>query len=131
MTGRSALTREDVYRVRYHSAELGWTAARIWRELVPHVGLETVRRVIRGESHRGVGHGRTELAQHSNRLTGENRATGDTLVSGAYEAWAAHERERDAEQLAGELAEIPMTPEEEAEMAESLARLQAMIDTRE
>ena len=132
MTGRSGLTREDVYQVRYHAKELGWSAPRIWRELVPQVGLETVRRLIRGETHRGVGHGATELAGHSNRLTGETRATGQPAREGSYEQWAEGKREDEAARVADELAGIPpLTPAEEDEVAASLARLMARIDTRE
>ena len=72
------LTRAQIYAIRDRAAR-GESAPRILRELGLPVSLETVRRVIRRDTHAEIGVGSLERAFVSNRLAGESRATGDTV----------------------------------------------------
>ena len=93
---QSKFTRAEIYRIRDLAAS-GMSAPRI-RQAVgrPEIAMETIRRVIRGETHSEVGVGSSERVNVSNRLQGELRAPGDF-------APAYHLAEPDglAEQLAG------------------------------
>lgn len=70
------LTRAQVYAIR-DLAFQGVSAPRIIQALGLPVTVETVRRIIRGESHREVGVGAAERPMASNRLQGEARQEGD------------------------------------------------------
>jgi hypothetical protein len=73
------LTRAQVYAIRDRAAE-GHSAPRIREELGLRVSLETVRRVIRRDSHAEIGVGASERAFVSNRLSGESRRTGEPVA---------------------------------------------------
>lgn len=70
------LTRAQIYAIR-DLGQVGTSAPRIIQQLGLPVGVETVRRILRGESHREVGVGATERPMISNRLQGESRRPGD------------------------------------------------------
>ena len=90
----SPLNRAQIYEIR-NRAEQGQSAPRILREMDLPVSLETVRRVIRRDSHREIGVGAGERAFVSNRLSGESRRTGEPVA--AYQRTTSPEIE---EQLA-------------------------------
>lgn len=68
-------TRAQIYEIRAR-AERGESAPSIARDF-PRVGLETIRRVIRGDTYREIGVGASERPMVSNRLAGETRQAGD------------------------------------------------------
>tara|TARA_R110000868_G_scaffold63970_1_gene192588 strand:- start:1580 stop:2074 length:495 start_codon:yes stop_codon:yes gene_type:complete len=92
------LTRAQIYAIRDRAAR-GESAPRIKVELSLPVSLETVRRVIRRDTHAEIGVGSLERAFVSNRLAGESRATGDYApayhrpVDAEMEAQVAQARE--------------------------------------
>lgn len=94
----SPLTRAQIYAIRDRAA-LGHSAPRIKAELGLGVSLETVRRVIRRDTHAEIGVGSLERSFVSNRLAGESRATGDFApayhrpVDAEMEAQVAQARE--------------------------------------
>lgn len=73
---QSNFTREQVYAIRDLAAK-GVSAPRIIQALGLRCALETVRRVIRRDTHAEVGVGAAERPMVSNRLQGEARQAGD------------------------------------------------------
>lgn len=73
---QSSFTRAQIYAIR-DLASQGVSAPRIIQTLGLDCGLETVRRVIRGETHREIGVGGGERPIASNRLQDPPRRAGD------------------------------------------------------